>query len=641
MKETMSFQTEVKQLLQLVIHSLYSNKEIFLRELVSNSADAIDKLRFMSLNDSSLLDDAGGEFRIEVTFDPETETITVSDNGIGMNKEEVIENLGTIAQSGTKAFLEKLTGDEKQDANLIGQFGVGFYSSFIVADKVVVETRKAGTPKNEAVRWESDAEGEFTVEDIEKERIGTTITLHIKDDCAEFLSNWTLRRIVTTYSDHISIPIYMKKNPKYEEDGSIVESDELEMVNQAKAIWMRPKSEITDEEYQAFYKHVAKDYNDALAWSHAKIEGNQEYTHLLYIPSRVPFGFMENENKTGVKLYVKRVFIMEDDKYKLMPRYLRFVKGVIDSNDLPLNVSREILQENRALDTIRSGCVKKILALLEDIRDKEPEKYKTFWKNFGQTFKEGVSEDHMNQEKIAGLLQFSTSLGENEEDKIGLDTYLSRMKDGQDKIYYITAGNFNEAINSPQLELFKKKGVEVLLLTDRIDEWMINYLPEYKDKKLVSVTKGQLSAEDLASSEEEKESIKENLKKIEEENKDVVELIKADLGDLVQDVRVTTRLTESPACLVTGEHELSLNLKRMLEQAGTVENFPDVKPVLEINPDHFLIGMIKNEKDEEKRKNLSNLVFDQSQLAEGGKPHNPALFVKRLNELLMNLGAKA
>ena len=490
MKETLSFQTEVKQLLQLMIHSLYSNKEIFLRELISNAADATDKLRFEALNNAALLEN-DGDLQISVTCDTAAKTITITDNGIGMSREEVIENLGTIAKSGTKAFFEQLSGDAKKDANLIGQFGVGFYSAFIVADDVAVETRRAGSPASEAVRWVSKGDGEFSIENIEQAQRGTTITLHIKEADADLLSDWTLRRIVTTYSDHISVPILMKKAPEYDDEGNITHSDELEAVNQAQALWARNKNDISDEQYQEFYKHISHDFNDALAWTHFRVEGKHEYTGLMYVPKNAPFDMYDREPKGGVKLYVKRVFIM-DDVQKLMPMYLRFIKGIIDTNDLPLNVSREILQQSRDLDQIRAGAVKKILTMLEDIAKNRAEDYTQFWNTFGSVLKEGIGEDAANKDKIAGLSRFASTHNADAAQTVSLADYIGRMKEGQDKIYYITAETYAAAKNSPHLEIYRKKGIEVLLLTDRIDEWVVGSLFEFDGKKLASVSKGEL-----------------------------------------------------------------------------------------------------------------------------------------------------
>ena len=628
MKETLSFQTEVKQLLQLMIHSLYSNKEIFLRELISNAADATDKLRFEALNNAALLEN-DGDLQITVTCDTAAKTITITDNGIGMSRDEVIENLGTIAKSGTKAFFEQLSGDAKKDANLIGQFGVGFYSAFIVADEVAVETRRAGSTANEAVRWVSKGDGEFSIENIDMPERGTKITLHIKEDDADLLSDWTLRRIVTTYSDHISVPILMKKAPEYDDEGNITHSDELEAVNQAQALWTRNKNDISDEQYQEFYKHISHDFNDALAWTHFRVEGKHEYTGLMYVPKNAPFDMYDREPKGGVKLYVKRVFIM-DDVQKLMPMYLRFIKGIIDTNDLPLNVSREILQQSRDLDQIRAGAVKKILSMLEDIAKNRAEDYTQFWNTFGSVLKEGIGEDAANKDKIAGLSRFASTHNADAAQTVSLADYIGRMKEGQDKIYYITAETYAAAKNSPHLEIYRKKGIEVLLLTDRIDEWVVGSLFEFDGKKLASVSKGELDLGSL-----ENEADKAEQEKVQESAKDVVAKIKADLGDKVADVRATTRLTESPACLVVGEHDMSQNLQRMLAAAGAADQLPGAKPVLEINPEHMLVQRLANESNGVVQAELSQLLYDQALLAEGGKLEDPASFVKRMNQLLV------
>ncbi len=630
MKETLSFQTEVKQLLQLMIHSLYSNKEIFLRELISNAADAIDKLRFESLSHPDYLAN-DPELKITVTADAEKRTVTISDNGIGMSQAEIIDHLGTIAKSGTKAFFEQLTGDKQKDAHLIGQFGVGFYSAFIVADKVTVESHRAGLTADAAVRWESQGDGEFTVETITKEKRGTDIILHLKEEQDDFLSDWTLRRIVTTYSDHISVPIMMKKAPEYDDEGNIIHSDDLEAVNQGQALWTRSKNEITEEQYQEFYQHVSHDFGQALAWSHAKVEGRQEYTELLYIPENAPYDLYDREPKSGVKLYVKRVFIM-DDVQKLMPMYLRFVRGIIDSNDLPLNVSREILQESKDLDVIRSGCVKKVLGLLEDLAKNQLDKYKTFWNTFGRVLKEGVGEDVGNKDKIAGLLRFASTHGGNDEQNVSFADYIGRMKEGQDKIYYITADSYAAAKNSPHMEVFNKKGIEVLLLIDRVDEWVVGSLPEFDGKTLISVAKGSLDLGEMADEAEKAEQAK-----IEEDSKDLVAKMKAALGDKVADVRATNRLIESPACLVVGEHDMSQHLARMLEAAGAKDQLPVAKPVLEINPEHMLLKRFEGESNAINQQELAELLFDQALLAEGGKLDDPASFVKRMNQLLLSI----
>ncbi|WP_062787528.1 molecular chaperone HtpG [Aquitalea pelogenes] len=627
-KETLGFQTEVKQLLHLMIHSLYSNKEIFLRELISNASDAADKLRFEGLAKPELFEN-DAELKITVSFDKEARTITISDNGIGMSRDEVITNIGTIAKSGTKAFFEQLSGDSKKDANLIGQFGVGFYSAFIVADKVSLTTRRAGAAASEGVRWESQGEGEYTLEQVEKAGRGTDIVLHLKEGEDELLADWALKRIVRTYSDHISIPILMKKGNSYGENGEVIESDELEAVNAASALWTRSKSEISDEQYIEFYKHVAHDFTDPLAWSHARVEGRQEYTELLYIPSRAPFDMWDRERKQGIKLYVRRVFIMEDSD-KLMPQYLRFVRGVIDSNDLPLNVSREILQESKDIDAIRAGCVKKVLGLLEDLASNQPEKYAAFWKEFGQVLKEGVGEDHANKERIAKLLRFASSTVESDEPTVSLSDYIGRMKEGQDKIYYITADTLAAARNSPHLEVFKKKGVEVLLLTDRVDEWVVGSLFEFDGKSLQSVAKGELDLGGL-----EDEADKEAQKQAEEAAKPLVEKVQNALGDKVKEVRATVRLTDSPACLVAGEHDMSAHLERMLKAPG--QKVEASKPTLEINPEHVLVKRLAEESDAGRAADLAQVLYDQALLAEGGKLEDPATFVKRINKLLLEL----
>ncbi|WP_024301571.1 molecular chaperone HtpG [Pseudogulbenkiania sp. MAI-1] len=630
-KETLGFQTEVKQLLHLMIHSLYSNKEIFLRELISNASDASDKLRFEAIAKPELLED-DAELKIRVSLDKAARTVTITDNGIGMSRAEVVEHIGTIAKSGTKAFFESLTGDAKKDANLIGQFGVGFYSAFIVADKVTLTTRRAGTPAGEAVRWESEGHGEYTLEPVEKATRGTEIVLHLKEGEDEFLNDWSIKRIVRTYSDHISIPIQMKKGSTFDEDGKEVVSDEWENVNAASALWTRSKSDISDEQYREFYKHTAHDFGEPLAWSHARVEGRQEYTELLYIPSRAPFDLYDRERKQGVKLYVRRVFIMEDTE-KLMPHYLRFVRGVIDSNDLPLNVSREILQQSKDIDAIRAGCVKKVLALLEDLAANDAEKYATFWQEFGQVLKEGVGEDFANKERIAKLLRFTTTASEGDTPTVSLTDYVARMKEGQEKIYFITAETLAAARNSPHLEVFKKKGVEVLLLTDRVDEWVTASLHEFDGKPLQSVAKGAL---DLGKLEDEQDKAAQQ--QAEEAAKPVVERIKSVLAERVQDVRATARLTDSPACLVVGEHDMSTHLERLLKAAG--QNVPQAaKPTLEINPEHVLVKRLAEEQDEARASDLAQVLYDQALLAEGGKLEDPASFVKRINKLLLELSA--
>jgi molecular chaperone HtpG len=629
-KETLGFQTEVKQLLNLMIHSLYSNKEIFLRELISNASDAADKLRFEALTDKSLFED-DPELKIWVEFDDKARTVTVRDNGIGMTRQEVIDNIGTIAKSGTKQFFDSLTGDQAKDAHLIGQFGVGFYSAFIVADKVTVSTRRAGVEPVHGVRWESEGEGDFTLENIEKKDRGTEVVLHLRKEEDDFLSSFRLRNIIHKYSDHITLPIMMQKEAQgeVEKEEDKKETQELERVNQASALWTRPKSEIKDEEYNEFYKHVGHDFEDPLAWSHNRVEGTNEYISLLYVPSRAPFDLWDRNSRHGVKLYVKRVFIM-DDAEQLMPNYLRFVRGIVDSSDLPLNISREILQQNKHIDTIKAGSVKKILGLLEDMAKNEAEKYTKFWNEFGKALKEGPGEDFANKERIAGLLRFASTHTDNEEQTVSLDDYISRMKDGQEAIYYITADSFAAAKNSPHLEVFRKKGIEVLLMYDRVDEWLMSSLFDYKEKKLESVTKGEL---DLGKLEDEAE--KKEQEKTTEEFKDILEKIKQTLGEQVKEVRVTHRLTNSPACLVKDEHDMSGNLERILKQAG--QNVPTSKPIFEINPDHPLVGKLKAEADGERFNDLALVLFDQAMLAEGGQLEDPGTFVKRLNELLLSM----
>jgi molecular chaperone HtpG len=626
--ETLSFQTEVKQLLQLMIHSLYSNKEIFLRELISNASDAADKLRFEGIAKPELFEH-DPELKVRVTLDKDARTVTITDNGIGMSRVEAVEHLGTIARSGTKTFFESLTGDAKQDANLIGQFGVGFYSAFIVADKVSVTSRHAGWPTDEGVRWESTGEGEFNVASVEKAERGTEIVLHLKEGEDDYLNEWRVKQIVRKYSDHISIPIEMEKGAGYGENGEVVNSDEWEVVNQASALWSRDKRDISEEQYTEFYKHVAHDFTEPLAWSHARVEGRQEYTELLYIPSRAPFDLWDRERKQGVKLYVRRVFIMEDME-KLMPHYLRFVRGVIDANDLPLNVSREILQQSKDVEAIRSGCVKKVLGLLEDLAENQPEKYASFWQEFGQVLKEGVGEDFANKDRIAKLLRFASTQGDNAEQSVSLADYLGRMKEGQDKIYYITGDSFAAAKNSPHLEVFRKKGVEVLLLADRVDEWWVTYLTEFEGKALVSVTKGALDLGQL-----EDEADKKAQEQAEESAKPVLEKLKQALGDKVAEVRATARLTDSPACLVVGEHDMSAHLERMLKSVG--QAVQGSKPTLEINPGHLLIQRLAAETSDERVNDLALTLFDQALLAEGGKLDDPAGFVKRINKLMLEI----
>ncbi|MFZ6693353.1 molecular chaperone HtpG [Undibacterium sp. SXout20W] len=631
-KQTLGFQAEVKQLLQLMIHSLYSNKEIFLRELISNASDASDKLRFEAINNAALFEN-DAELQIRVTFDKTARTITISDNGIGMSKADAIEHLGTIAKSGTKEFFGKLSGDQQKDAAMIGQFGVGFYSGFIVADRITVESRRAGAAATEGVRWESEGAGDFSVEDITKASRGTDIILHLREGEDEFLSAWKLKSVIRTYSDHISLPIKMQKEEWDEEKKEQVLKDEFETVNQASALWARSKSEITPEQYEEFYKHVSHDYSAPLTHTHNRVEGRSDYTQLLYIPARAPFDLWDRNKRGGIKLYVKRVFIM-DDAEQLMPVYLRFVKGVIDSNDLPLNVSREILQESRDIKAIRDGSTKRVLGMLEDLANAEGEeapakheKYATFWKEFGQVLKEGIGEDATNKDRIAKLLRFASTHNDSDVQNVSLADYLARAKEGQDKIYYVTAESYATAKNSPHLEIFRKKGVEVLLLTDRVDEWMLSFLSDFEGKELASVAKGGL---DLGTLEDEAE--KKHHAETETEFKDLVEKMKAALADKAKDVRVTFRLTDSPACLVADEHDLSGNLARMLKAAGQAA--PESKPILEINPDHPLLQKLKYE--EAKFSDWSHILFDQALLAEGGTLADPSSFVKRLNEMLLS-----
>ena len=624
-RETMGFQTEVKQLLQLMIHSLYSNREIFLRELVSNASDACDKLRFEGLHNAALFED-DSELAIRIAYDKTARTLTIGDNGIGMNRDEVISNLGTIAKSGTREFFSSLSGDQQKDANLIGQFGVGFYSAFIVADKVVVLTRRAGEHPDQGVRWESDGGGEFDIEMVNKPARGTEITLHLREGQDDLLAGYKLREIIRKYSNHIVQPILMKKEEW--KDGAQQISDEDETVNQASALWARSKNEISEEEYKEFYKHVGHDYDDPLAWSHARVEGRQEYTQLLYIPKHAPFDLWDRNARHGIKLYVRRVFIM-DDAEQLMPLYLRFVRGVVDSADLPLNVSREILQESKDIEAIRKGCSGKVLGLLADMAEKEPEKYAVFWKEFGKVLKEGVGEDFANKDKIAALLRFASTQSDTPDETVAFKDYIARMKDGQGKIYYVTAETFNAAKNSPHLEVFRKKGIEVLLLSDRVDEWALSYLTEFDGKQLASVAKGGL---DLGKLEDEEE--KKTQEKKAGEMKPLLEKIKASLGDKVKDVRVTHRLTDSPACLVADEHDMSANLARMLKAAG--QNAPATQPILEINPQHPVVARLQAE--EQHFDDWAAVLFDQALLAEGGQLDDPATFVKRINQLMLEMG---
>jgi molecular chaperone HtpG len=622
-KETLGFQAEVKQLLQLMIHSLYGNKEIFLRELISNAADAADKLRFEALADNALYE-SDPDLKIRISFDKAARTLTISDNGVGMSRAEVIQNIGTIAKSGTREFFQSLTGEQAKDAKLIGQFGVGFYSAFIVADKVTLVTRRAGLPAGEAVRWECDmgeGAGEYTIEAADKAGRGTDVILHLREGEDELLGEWRLKAIVRKYSDHIAIPVLMKK------DGSNNESIEEETVNQASALWTRPKGDITDEQYIEFYKHVSHDYEAPLAWAHNRVEGRQEYTQLLYIPARAPFDLWDRQHRHGLKLYVRRVFIM-DDAEQLLPAYLRFVRGVVDSADLPLNVSREILQQSRDVDTIRAGCTKRVLSLLADLAEKDKDKYAAFWKEFGRVLKEGVGEDPANREQVAKLLRFSSSFDDADTQAVSLADYVARMKEGQERIYYVTAETFAAAKHSPHLEIFRKRGVEVLLLAERVDEWLVGSLTEFEGRKLASVARGELDLGKIQGGEE---------KPAQEtqagETRALAEKLKAALGDRVKEVRVSSRLTESPSCLVADEHDMGGNLARILKAAG--QKVPSSAPILEINPQHAIVSRLKPE--DPALGDWAGLLFDQALLAEGGQLEDPAGFVRRSNQLMLAL----
>ena len=629
--ETHGFQTEVGKLLHLVTHSLYSNKEIFLRELVSNAADAADKLRFKALSDNNLYEN-DGELRVRISLDKDNSTITISDNGIGMTRDEVIEHLGTIAKSGTSDFFSHLTGDQAKDSQLIGQFGVGFYSAFIVADRVTVRSRAAGHAADTGVQWESAGEGNFTVADIEKAERGTDIILHIREEEKEFVDEWKLRQIVNKYSDHISIAVEMFKAEVPERDGPDgekipAEPAAWEMVNTAKAMWTREKSDISEDDYKEFYKHISHDFEEPLTWGHNKVEGTHDYTSLLYIPKRAPWDMWNREMKHGLKLYVQRVFIM-DDAEQFMPTYLRFVKGVLDSNDLPLNVSRELLQDNRTTDAMRKACTKRVLQMLETLAQKDAEAYQGFWKDFGNALKEGPAEDMANKEKIGGLLRFASTQNDSSDQTVGLADYIERMKEGQEKIYYIVADSYNAAKNSPHLEVFSKKGVEVLLMSERVDEWLMSHLSEFDGKQLVSVTRGSLDLGDL-----EDEADKEAQKELEESSKDLVGRITTALGDEVKEVRVTHRLTDSPACIVTDEQDMSSQMVKLMKAAG--QPVPEQKFILEINPEHALVKRMDAEQAEDVFAEWSQLLLDQATLSEQGALDNPAAFVARLNKLLL------
>jgi molecular chaperone HtpG len=634
-KETLNFQAEVKQLLNLVVHSLYSNKEIFLRELISNASDASDKLRFEALSDSALLEN-DSELKIKVSFDEKARTITISDNGIGMTRDEVIDNLGTIAKSGTREFLAHMSGDQKKDAHLIGQFGVGFYSAFIIADKVTVISRRAGLTHDHGVRWESNGEGEYTIANVEKDSRGTDIILHLKEAEDEFLNDWRLRTIITKYSDHINIPVMMRKLPEMNEKPDENAPVEWEAVNRATALWVLPKNTITDEQYKEHYKHLAHDYEEPLAWAHNQVEGGSlDYTSLLYLPAHAPFDLWQKDKQHGLKLYVQRVFIM-DQVEQFLPHYLRFMRGVVDTNALPLNISREILQDNPTISKLRAALVKRILDLLEKIAKDEPEKYATFWGQFGTVLKEGPAEDFANRAKVAKLLRFASTHTDTSAQTTSLDDYISRMKPEQKKIYYVTAETFNAAKSSPHLEIFRKNNIEVLLLSDRIDEWLVSHLAEYEGKPLQSVAKGELNLDEIASTETEKE--KEEHKQAEEKAKaefdGVISQVKTILGDQVKDVRISSRLTNSPACLVSDENDMGLQLQRMLKAAG--QDIAEIKPIFELNPDHQLLLKLKAETNQERFSDLTHILFGQAILAEGAQLKDPAAFVSRVNKLLLD-----
>lgn len=625
-KETRGFQTEAKQLLHLMIHSLYSNREIFLRELVSNASDAADKLRFEAVSNGDLYE-GDAELKIRISFDKDAKTLTISDNGIGMSRDEVIENLGTIAKSGTAQFMQKLSGDQKKDAQLIGQFGVGFYSAFIVADKVVVTTRRAGAPATEGVRWECSGDAEFSIETVEKASRGMTVELHLKDDALEFADNWRLRSIIKKYSDHIAIPVVMKKPEPVGEDKTEGEPED-EVINTATALWTRSRSDVTDEEYKEFYKHVSHDFTDPMTWSHNRVEGNLDYTSLLYVPARAPFDLYNRDASRGLKLYVQRTFIM-DDAEQFLPLYLRFIKGVVDSNDLSLNVSREILQKDPNIDSMRSALTKRVLDMLAKLA-KDSEQYATFWKEFGQVLKEGPAEDFANREKIAKLLRFSSTHTDKSDQDQSLEDYVSRMKEGQEKIYYIAAENFNTAKSSPHLEVFRKKGIEVLLLTDRVDEWLMSHLAEFDGKSFQDVGKGELDLGKL-----ENEEDKQAQEKVAEQLKPLLERVKSVLDEQVAEVRITHRLTDSPACVVVAEHDMGAQMRRILESAG--QKLPDTKPIFELNPEHPLVKKLEHESNETRFGDLAHVLFDQANLAEGAQLQDPAAYVQRLNKLLLEL----
>ncbi len=627
-KETLGFQAEAKQLLHLMIHSLYSNKEIFLRELISNASDACEKLRFEAVSNDALYQ-GQSNLEIRVELDEEAKTITISDTGIGMSREDVIEHLGTIAKSGTAEFLKQLTGDDKKDSQLIGQFGVGFYSSFIVAKKVEVITRKAGLEKDQAVHWTSTGEADFTIENTTRDERGTSIILHLNDEQTEFCQSYRVKSVIKKYSDHIAIPVIMKSEPLPPAEGEEAKEPEDEVVNKATALWTRSKSEVTDEEYKEFYKHVSHDFSDPLTWSHNKVEGKLEYTSLLYIPETAPFDLWNRDAQHGLKLYVNRTFIL-DEAEQFLPLYLRFVKGIVDSKDISLNVSREILQQDPVVDSMKSALTKRVLDMLDKMSKKEPENYQKFWDTFGQVIKEGPAEDFSNKEKIANLLRFTTTKSEDDKQAETLKGYIERMQEGQEKIFYIAAENLTTAKNSPHLEIFNKKGIEVLLLTDRVDEWLMSHLNEFDGKQFQDIGRGQLDLGEIESEEDKKHQ-----EELEKSSEDLVERVKKALGEDVQEVRVTTRLTDSPACLVVGEMDMGAQMKRIMEQAG--QAIPDSKPIFEINPDHALIQRLDNESDEDRFMDLTTILFDQASLAEGGQLADPASYVHKLNKLLLEM----
>jgi len=634
-KEKIGFQAEAKQLLQLMIHSLYSNKEIFLRELISNASDAADKLRFESLKDNSLLE-GGEDINIKIEFDEKLNTITLTDNGIGMTKDEVINNLGTIAKSGTAEFLKNMSGDEKKDSQLIGQFGVGFYSAFIVADKVEVYTRKAGLKKSDGVYWSSTGDADFDIGTVNKDDKGTKIVLHLRSTEKDFANDWRLRSIVKKYSDHISIPVLMQKVVTPENDENKKEDDanksviEFEAVNEATALWTRPRNKVKKDEHHEFYKSISNDYENPLKWSHNKVEGKLEYTSLLYIPSKAPFDLWNRDTARGLKLYVQRTFIM-DEAEQFLPVYLRFIKGVVDSNDLPLNVSREILQKDSTTESMKSALTKRVLDMLEKMAKNEPENYSKFWSAFGNVLKEGPAEDFSNKEKIAKLLRFSTTENSSSDQTQSFEDYVSRMKEGQNKIYYVASDNFKTALNSPYLEIFKKKGIEVLLLHDRIDDWLMSHLMEFDGKSLQDVAKGELDLGDLEKNDELDEGNSDDNEKF----KDLTDRIAGSLNDYVESTRITRRLTDSPACLVVNEHDMGAQMRRIMEAAG--QTMPVSKPVLEINPEHPLVKKLDSEADEDRFNSISRLLFDQAKLASGDSLEDPATFVSELNKLLLEL----